>query len=72
MTNEIQCNDTVFPHFSSSEAGWLERKAESMVVQIDHRNFLICNTQSATEVCKTTLSKWLLDLSANKCNAQVK
>lgn len=71
VTNEIQWNNTVFPHFSSSEAGWLERKAESMVLQTDHRNFMICKMQQATEVCKTTLSKWLLDISAHKLNAQV-
>lgn len=71
MTNKIQWNYTVIPHFSSSEAGWLERQAESMVVQIDHMNFMICKIRQATEVCKTTLSKWLLDLTAHKLNAQV-
>lgn len=57
--------------FSSSEAGWLERKAENMVVQTEHKNFMICKMQQATEVCKTTLSKRLLDLSTQKLNAQV-
>ncbi|KAJ7414865.1 hypothetical protein WISP_81127 [Willisornis vidua] len=68
-------NGTLHHHLSNDFAltvqkGWLERKEQSKVLQIDPKDVTVCKKEQATEVCKGTIFKWLLGLSAHKLNAQ--